>query len=71
MIRNHSHTPIMAAVSNDKSIYYTTHVKIGMVNYFSKFHSPGCCYRVFENLKKNRRGLFHLFLFSLIRPTEF
>jgi len=32
MIRSHSYTPIMAPVSNDKRIYYTTHVKIGMVN---------------------------------------
>ena len=37
MIRSHSHTPIMAHLSNDKSIYNTTHVKIGMVDYFSKF----------------------------------
>lgn len=71
MIRSHGHTPIMAPVSNDKCVYYTTHVKIGMVNYFSQFHSPGYCYWVFENLKKNGRGLFHLVLFSSIGLLNF
>ena len=63
MIRSHSHTPIMAPVSNDKSIYYTTHVKIGMVNYFSKFHSPGYYYWVFENLKKKMGGVFFIYFY--------
>ena len=52
----------MAPVSNDKSIYYTTHVKIGMVNYFSKFHSQGYYYWVFENLKK-MGGVFFIYFY--------
>ena len=74
MIRSHSHTAIMAPVSNDKSIYHTTHVKIGMVNYFSQFRSPGYClwgFSVKTLRKKNGRGLFHLFLFSLIGLLNF
>ena len=74
MIGSHSHTAIMAPVSNDESIYNTTHVKIGMVNYFSKFHSPGYCLLAFSVKtlrKKKRAGSFSFIFIYFNRPTEF
>ena len=63
MIRSHSHTAIMAPVSNDISIYHTTHVKIGMVNYFSQFRSPGYCLWGFsvKTLRKKMGGVFFIY----------
>ena len=67
MIRSHSHTAIMAPVSNDESIYNTTHVKIGVVNYFSKFHSPGYCLLAFsvKTLRKKMGGVFFIYFYLL------